>query len=124
MTLLEELPRGSSRERSIPVLETKRLILRAPRLEDDKAVAVLANERRIAENTARIPHPYKLADAESFIANVNGGEGEAVFLIAQRDGTIMGACGVSTTDEQPPELGYWLGLPHPGKGHDTQALHA
>ena len=124
MTLLEELPRGSSRERSIPVLETKRLILRAPRLEDAKAVAVLANDRRIAENTARIPHPYKLADAESFIANANGGEGEAVFLIAQRDGTIMGACGVSTTDEQPPELGYWLGVSYWSNGYATEALHA
>ena len=49
MTLLEELPRGSSTERSIPVLETKRLVLRAPRLEDAKAIAVLANDRRIAE---------------------------------------------------------------------------
>src|SRR4029078_2638728 len=124
MTLLEELPRGSSRERSIPVLETKRLILRAPRLEDDKAVAVLANERRIAENTARIPHPYKLADAESFIASANGGEGEAVFLIAQRDGTIMGACGGSIRAQQPPALGYWLGVPHWGKGYATEALHA
>ena len=124
MTLLEELPRGSSRERSIPVLETKRLVLRAPRLEDAKAVAVLANDRRIAENTARIPHPYKLTDAETFIANVNGSEGEAVFLVTQRDGTVMGACGVSIGDEQPPELGYWLGVPHWGKGYATEALHA
>ena len=83
MTLLEELPRGSIRERSIPVLETKRLTLRAPTLKDAKAVAVLANDRRIAENTARIPHPYKLADAESFIAGANKADGETVFLIVR-----------------------------------------
>jgi RimJ/RimL family protein N-acetyltransferase len=57
MTLLEEIPCESFREASIPVLETKRLALRAPRLEDAKTVAALANDRRIAENTARIPHP-------------------------------------------------------------------
>ena len=57
MTLLE-IPSQSYRERSIPVLETKRLILRAPRLGDAKTVAMLANDRRIAENTARIPHPF------------------------------------------------------------------
>lgn len=123
MTLLEELPRGSFRERSIPVLETKRLTLRAPTLKDAKAVAVLANDRRIAENTARIPHPYKLADAENFIAGANKADGETVFLIV-RNGTIMGACGVAVADPNAPELGYWLGVPHWGQGFATEALHA
>jgi RimJ/RimL family protein N-acetyltransferase len=124
MTLLEELPRGVSRERSIAVLETKRLVLRAPRLEDAKTVAVLANDRRIAENTARIPHPYKLSDAEGFIAGANCADGEAVFLVTLRGGIIMGVCGVSIPDNQPPELGYWLGAAHWGKGYTTEALHA
>jgi RimJ/RimL family protein N-acetyltransferase len=123
MTLLEELPRGSFRERSIPVLETKRLTLRAPTLKDAKAVAVLANDRRIAENTARIPHPYKLTDAESFIAGANKADGETVFLIV-RGSTIMGACGVAVADPNAPELGYWLGVPHWGQGFATEALHA
>jgi RimJ/RimL family protein N-acetyltransferase len=70
---LQEIPSLSLRERSIPVLETERLVLRAPRLGDAKAVALLANDRRIAENTARIPHPYRLADAEDFIATANLG---------------------------------------------------
>ena len=123
MTLLEELPRGSFRERSIPVLETKRLTLRAPTLKDAKAVAVLANDRRIAENTARIPHPYKLADAESFIAGANKADGETVFLIV-RNGTIMGACSVAVADPNAPELGYRLGVPYWGQGFATEALHA
>ena len=80
MTLLEEIPSEQFREASIPVLETKRLSLRAPRLEDAKTVAMLANDRRIAENTARIPHPYRVSDAEGFIAGANKGDGEAVFL--------------------------------------------
>ena len=123
MTLLEELPRGSFRERSIPVLETKRLTLRAPTLKDAKAVAVLANDRRIAENTARIPHPYKVTDAESFIAGANKADGETVFLIV-RGSTIMGACGVAVADPNAPELGYWLGVPYWGQGFATEALHA
>ena len=80
MTLCEAIPREQFREGSIPVLETKRLALRAPRLEDAKTVATLANDRRIAENTARIPHPYKMSDAEGFIAGANKAGGEAVFL--------------------------------------------
>jgi RimJ/RimL family protein N-acetyltransferase len=123
MTLCESIARETYRERSIPVLETKRLVLRAPRLEDAKKVATLANDRRIAENTARIPHPYKLADAESFICGANKAGGEAVFLITLRDRTVIGACGIMP-QEPVPELGYWLGVPHWGKGYATEALHA
>jgi RimJ/RimL family protein N-acetyltransferase len=123
MTLLEELPRESIREASTPVLETKRLALRAPRLEDAKTIATLANDRRIAENTARIPHPYKLADAEDFIDRANRAGSEAVFLITLHDKTIIGACGV-VKSEPTPELGYWLGVPYWGKGCATEALHA
>jgi len=127
MTLLEELPRGTSHDQKVPVLETKRLALRAPRLEDAKMIATLANDRRIAENTARIPHPYKLSDAESFIGTANTGE-EALFLITARDGvnkgTIMGACSFVTQDKAVPELGYWLGVEHWGNGYATEALHA
>jgi len=124
MTLLEEIPGGSFREACIPVLETKRLVLRAPRLEDAKAVAILANDRRIAENTARIPHPYKASDASDFIGTANRKNGEAVFLVTARDGAIMGACGVSMSDPAAPELGYWLGVPYWGNGFATEALHA
>ena len=122
MTLCESLPRESFREASIPVLETKRLALRAPRLEDAKTVAMLANDRRIAENTARIPHPYKLADAETFIGSVNKSGGEAVFLITLNK-KIIGACGIGPA-EPAPEVGYWLGVPYWGKGYATEALHA
>ena len=123
MTLLEQIPRETFREACIPVLETKRLALRAPQLEDAKTVAMLANDRRIAENTARIPHPYREADAESFFASANTPAGDAQFLITLRDGTIMGACGLVLQDETP-ELGYWLGVPYWGKGYATEALHA
>ncbi|HET9717840.1 MAG TPA: GNAT family N-acetyltransferase [Pseudolabrys sp.] len=121
--MLEEIPTGRFREASIPVLETRRLTLRAARLEDAKAVAALANDRRIAENTARIPHPYRLADAEKFIDGASE-DGEAVFLITLRDKTIIGACGIMFHQDDVPELGYWLGVPYWNHGYATEALHA
>jgi RimJ/RimL family protein N-acetyltransferase len=123
MTLLE-LPSETLREGSIPVLETERLVLRAPRPEDAKAVAVLANDRRIAENTRRIPHPYTRADAEDFIASVNVANGETAFLITLPDRTLIGACGVAMTEGPAPELGYWLGVRFWGKGFATEAVRA
>jgi RimJ/RimL family protein N-acetyltransferase len=122
MTLSEEVLAQTRRERSIPVLETERLTLRAPRHEDVKAIAVLANDRRIAANTARIPHPYGVDDAEQFIAAVNKSDGEVCFVMVL-DGKTIGACGVDPREDSP-ELGYWLGASYWGRGFTTEAVRA
>jgi RimJ/RimL family protein N-acetyltransferase len=124
MTLLEGVPAETFREACTPVLETERLVLRAPRPGDVKALAMLANDRRIAENTARIPFPYKVSDAQAFIDQVNRPGSEIAFLVTLADGTVMGACGLATTERQPPELGYWLGVAYWGKGYATEAVRA
>jgi RimJ/RimL family protein N-acetyltransferase len=124
MTVLDRIAPETLRERSIPVLETARLALRPPRLEDANALATLANDRRIAENTLRIPHPYALADAQTFIAAANASDDEAVLLITARSGAVLGACGIATLDGETPEIGYWLGVPFWGKGYATEAARA
>lgn len=124
MTVLEERPSESFREACMPVLETERLVLRAARLGDAKAIAALANDRRIAENTRRIPHPYTVSDAEHFITAAGTARSETALLVTLRDGTPIGACGLGLLDGTVPELGYWLGVPFWGKGYATEAVRA
>jgi RimJ/RimL family protein N-acetyltransferase len=122
MTLSEQVFAPARRDDVVPVLATARLVLRAPRRSDGKAIAALANDRRIAANTARIPHPYAIEDAEQFIASVNKREGEACFAVTL-DGAPIGVCSVDLR-EDGPELGYWLGVPFWGRGFATEAARA
>ena len=122
MTLSEQVFTPARRDEVLPVLATARLVLRAPRRSDVKAIATLVNDRRIAANTARIPHPYAIEDAEQFIAAVNKREGEACFAITL-DGAPIGICSVDLR-EDGPELGYWLGVSCWGRGFATEAVRA
>ena len=68
MTLATEVPSPvftpvlarEATARRIPVLKTERLVLRALCQRDVPVIVQLAGDRRVAENTARIPHPYTL----------------------------------------------------------------
>src|ERR1700722_5245180 len=122
MTLSEQVFTPARRDDNVPVLATARLVLRAPRRSDCKAIATLVNDRRIAANTARIPHPYAIEDAEQFIAAVNKREGEACFVITLDGALIGGGSGALRGDG--PELGYWLGVGDWGRAVATEAARA
>jgi RimJ/RimL family protein N-acetyltransferase len=124
VTLLEERPATADRETSPNALQTARLVLRPPQIEDAAAIASLVNDIRIAQNTTRIPYPYALSDAHAWLRVVNNKEGEASYLVTLGSGTIIGVCGVERHDEARPELGYWIGTQYWGQGYATEAARA
>jgi RimJ/RimL family protein N-acetyltransferase len=121
--MLQDIPTPRLCEASPFVLETERLTLRRPTLADAKAIARLANDRRIAENTRRLPHPYSQDHAIEFVRGAAEEDREAALLI-ENNRTPIGMVGIDRRQPDAPELGYWLGVEHWGRGFATEAARA
>ena len=120
--MLQDIPPPALREAGRCVLETERLTLRKPTLADVNAIARLADDRRIAQNT-RLPHPYSHDHAVEFVRVAASTPSEVVFLIEHNHKPI-GVVGAGWREAEAPELGYWLGVEHWGQGFATEAARA
>ena len=110
-----------------PVLECARLVLRPLTRADVPAVVELAGDEAVATRTSRIPFPLAVEDAESWIADAEGGDAlddEIVFAIERReDRRLIGAIGlVLGQEDDPPSVGFWLGRPFWNQGFVTEAV--
>jgi RimJ/RimL family protein N-acetyltransferase len=121
--MLQDIPTQTLRETKRCVLETERLVLRQPTLADVKAISRLADDRRIAENSRRLPHPYSQDHAVEFVRGIADGNRQTVFLI-ENNHTPIGMVGVDWREQATPELGYWLGVEYWGLGFATEAARA
>ena len=120
--MLRDIPPRTLREAGRCILETERLALLKPTLADVNAITRLAGDRRIAENTRRLPHPYSQGHAVEFVRGIATNR-ETVFLI-EKDYTPIGMVGVDWREPESPELGYWLGVDYWGRGLATEAARA
>jgi RimJ/RimL family protein N-acetyltransferase len=105
------------------VLETERLMLRRPTLADVKAIATLANDRSVAINLRRVPHPYFEEHAIAFVRATAEEPRNTSFLI-ECESSAVGMVGVDWREPDAPELGYWLGVDYWGRGFGTEAARA
>ncbi|MBO0663245.1 GNAT family N-acetyltransferase [Jiella sp. MQZ9-1] len=124
MTDEETTERPRARERVTRAIVTPRLRLRPLALGDAPTVAKLLDDYDIVKMLSRLPWPYSLDDAESFIAD--HGE-ETVFAICVKaSGGLVGLCGLQPDETRMDrgELGFWIGRPHWGNGYATEAAHA
>jgi RimJ/RimL family protein N-acetyltransferase len=104
-------------------IETSRLVLRAPMRGDVPDLMRLADNPKVASRLARMPSPYTRADAVGFIEITSQRPDERPYAITLAD-HLIGIIGFSFHEGEPPELGYWLGEPHWGKGYMTEAGRA
>jgi [ribosomal protein S5]-alanine N-acetyltransferase len=106
------------------MITTDRLLLRPYTLEDMPAMLPLINEREIALNTLRIPHPYSQEDAQRWLES--RGDGDNVFAITLRETKeLVGTVGLHFKERNDSaEIGYWIGMPFWGRGYATEAAGA
>jgi RimJ/RimL family protein N-acetyltransferase len=108
-------------------LETERLWLRWPRMSDAETIARLAGDPEVSSQTANIPHPYNLRDAEQFIrrARAENESGQGLVLALALKGPsddVIGVIGAhGSAFRGTAHLGYWLGRDYWGQGLMTEA---
>lgn len=109
-----------------PALKTERLVLRGLTQADAPAIAGLAADVGVAGQTANVPHPYTLADAERFVARAEACDPRVQpgFAVEHRDFGVIGTLGFNPRKDGKTEVGYWLGRPFWGRGYATEALNA
>ena len=111
---------------SRPTLASERLVLRPFALEDAAEVTRLVSDRRIADTTINIPHPYDESTARAWISThaevAERDEGLTLAVTERGSGRILGAVGLSITRaHQRGEIGYWIALTDWGRGYATEA---
>ncbi len=113
-------------------IETKRLWLRWPRIQDAAAIERLAGVKAVAEMTGTVPHPYPKGEAERFVfaarkGNATGASLQLAIAPRFKPDQCLGIIGARLKDPArtaSADLGYWLGEPHWGKGYATEAAQA
>ena len=105
---------------------TERLLLRPGWAEDAPALAAAIADEMIVRNLATAPWPYRLRDAEAFLAQPRDPVLPS-FLIFERTAgapNLVGSCGLGRRPSGAVELGYWIARPFWGRGYATEAAGA
>ena len=105
---------------------TARLLLRPGWTEDAPALAAAIADERIVRNLATAPWPYRLRDAEAFLAQPRDPLLPSFLIFERTDAEprLIGSSGLGRRPSGAVELGYWVARPFWGRGFATEASDA
>ncbi len=104
---------------------TDRLLLRPGWAEDAEALSTAIGNEAVVLNLAKVPWPYDVRDAESYLGRQRE-DGEVDLMIFARTlgaPRLIGGIGIAR-DGDDFELGYWIVPSHWGLGFATEAGRA
>jgi RimJ/RimL family protein N-acetyltransferase len=104
------------------------VILRPWSLKDADRLAVIANNRNIADNLRDgFPFPYSLSDAHAWLNSVIPINDPPKFFAISSDNHLVGSIGIVTKEDiyrKNVEIGYFLDEEYWGKGIISKAVKA
>ncbi len=105
---------------------TPRLLLRPGFPEDAPALAAAIADKAIARNLVSVPWPYRMRDAEAFLASPRDPVLPSFLIFERTQGApqLIGACGLGRRPSGAVEMGYWIAKPFWGRGFATEACSA
>jgi RimJ/RimL family protein N-acetyltransferase len=108
-----------------PVIETRRLTLRPPRDADLDDIVAGIGDLAVSRMLARVPYPYRRADAEAFLraCKTSLAAGSGLNLAIEHAGRAIGGIGIHDMPHHT-ELGYWLRRAAWDNGFATEAAVA
>lgn len=114
---------------NFPQITTARLLLGRISYRDIPKIIEYAGNRKVAETTLNIPHPYREEDAVFWINSANSGfkgRTQYTFAVRRKDSEeFIGAIGLRLHVEfLRAELGYWIAEPFWNQGFATEAAGA
>jgi len=109
---------------ALPRLATRRLVLRAPVLDDADAIAGSLADYAVSSMLARVPSPYLRQDAIDWLATMPDGIGDGSFAFAVTVAEVpVGIVGFDRR-EAGLHIGYWLDRRHWRRGIMSEAVSA
>ena len=106
---------------------TERLLLRPGWREDAPALHAAIADEAIVRNLATAPWPYRLADAEAYLAREQATRAQSCLIFRRTRGApqLIGGIGFGPMPGSGEiELGYWIARSHWGLGYATEAAKA
>jgi RimJ/RimL family protein N-acetyltransferase len=113
---------------ALPIVTADRFALRPLRPSDAGLIKLYASDRRVAEMTTSIPHPYPPGAAEAFVARALDGSGDrAVWALdasAHGSSELLGLVSLVRLDRDQAEVGYWVAPALWNAGFASEAVGA
>jgi RimJ/RimL family protein N-acetyltransferase len=105
---------------------TPRLLLRPGFPEDAPALASAIADEAIVMNLAGPPWPFRMRDAEAYLARARDPILPCLLILERTDGApqLIGECGLARRPSGSVELGYWIAKAYWGRGYATEACAA
>ena len=100
-------------------IETERLVLKKLVQADKERLVSLIGDFMVSKTLSNVPYPYTLHDADEWLEIVDNEEFNLnIFL----NNDLIGGVGLTPTEDDFYELGYWLGVEYWGQGYATESV--